>query len=63
MAKYYSPDEFAKMYGVHKQTVWRWIREGKLNAIRIGNQYHIRQKDIDDMEARNSTMAMAGAGA
>ena len=47
-----SCEEVAEMYGVHIQTVWRWIREGRLGAIRLGRSYYVRQSDIDEMESR-----------
>jgi excisionase family DNA binding protein len=28
--RYYRPDEIAKVFGVHRRTVWRWIKSGKL---------------------------------
>lgn len=50
--KRFSCEEIADMYGVHIQTVWRWIREGRLGAIRLGRNYYVRQADIDEMESR-----------
>lgn len=37
MAKeWYKPQEIAAMLDVNKQTVWRWIRDGKLEAVKLG---------------------------
>lgn len=37
MAKeWYRPQEIAAMLDVNKQTVWRWIRAGKLEAVKLG---------------------------
>ena len=55
MKKRYSCKEIAEMYGVHVQTVWKWVREGRLGAVRIGGVYYIRQADIDEMEKRYAT--------
>ena len=63
MKKHYTAKDVAALYGVHVQTVLRWIREGQLGAIRIGGRYHVRQSDIDAMEARlavNTTNTPAG---
>ncbi len=40
-ARYHSPDEVAEMLGLHVRTVRRHIREGRLEAVRIGNRYRI----------------------
>lgn len=38
----YSTGEYAKIIGVHKTTVWRWIRDGRLKASKtIGGHYRI----------------------
>jgi excisionase family DNA binding protein len=31
--------------GFGKQTVWRWIREGRLPALRIGKKYRLSRED------------------
>ena len=37
MAKeWYKPQEIAAKLDVNKQTVWRWIRAGKLEAVKLG---------------------------
>lgn len=52
MAKYYTCEEVAEMYKVAVKTVWKWIRDGKLKAIRIDRYYRVRQEDIDAFEHR-----------
>jgi excisionase family DNA binding protein len=32
------PDEVARYFDVHKSTVYRWIDEGKLQAVKIGDK-------------------------
>lgn len=34
--RYLSPEQAAQFLGVHKNTIWKLIREGKLPARRIG---------------------------
>lgn len=47
MDKYFTCEEVAKRYGVKTRTVWSWIREKKLNAVRLGKTvYRIRPEDI-----------------
>jgi len=36
----------AKLLGVHKVTVLRWIKEGKIKAVRFGKEYRIPEDEI-----------------
>jgi putative molybdopterin biosynthesis protein len=45
--KYYTIEEVAKMLKVVYLTVYRWIRNGKLNAYKAGKQYRIKKTDLD----------------
>lgn len=45
--EYLTTDEAAKLLKIHRDTVRRLIREGKLPSIKIGGQYRIRRRDID----------------
>lgn len=51
LARRYSCAEVAKCYGVNARCVNEWIREGRLNAIRIGNRYYITAEALKEMEA------------
>lgn len=46
---FYSPEEVAELLGLHVRTVRRYIREGKLNAVRIGKQYRITAQDLNNL--------------
>ena len=52
MKKWYKCDEVARLFNVKRATVWRWIRTGKLKAVRLGKDYRIEdtalKKFIDD---------------
>lgn len=50
MKEFYTCRQIADRYGVKIATVWDWIREGKLAAIRIGKLYRISKESIDDFE-------------
>ena len=51
--EYYRPQEVAVMLDVSKTTVWRWIREGKLEAVAFsGNLYRIPQKALEQFVAQ-----------
>ena len=52
MKKWNKCDEVARLFNVKRATVWRWIRTGKLKAVRLGKDYRIEdtalKKFIDD---------------
>lgn len=52
MEIFYSCQQIAERYGVKKTTVWEWIREGKLEAVRIGKQYRIPKNALDKFERK-----------
>ena len=52
MEELYTCDQIAKRYGVKVATVWKWIRNKKLNAVRIGRLYRIRAADVKNFERR-----------
>lgn len=56
MESRYSCEEVAKMYGVKTITVWAWIREKKLPAVKIGKFYKIRPEDLKAFEAARVTV-------
>lgn len=41
MSKMYTCDEVAERYKVKVITVWDWIRQRKLNAIKLGREYRV----------------------
>lgn len=44
--QYYSIKEASKMLKVAYLTVYRWIKSGKLEAVKAGKQYRIEQRKI-----------------
>jgi excisionase family DNA binding protein len=42
-------DRVAQIVRLHPRTVRRFIREGRLNAKKIGKQWRIRQNDLDTL--------------
>jgi len=52
----FTTDEVAEMLKVHRVTVWRWCKSGKLPAIQVGQQWRIRASDLQAfIEARTNT--------
>ncbi len=44
---YYTCKEVAEAFGVNVGTVWKWIRQGKLGAIKLGyNCYRVSDEAI-----------------
>lgn len=46
--QYYTIEEVAKMLKVVYLTVYRWIKSEKLKAFKIGKQYRIKEKDLNN---------------
>jgi len=45
--QYYSIEEVSKMLKVAYLTVYRWIKSGKLKAIKAGKQYRISKTELN----------------
>lgn len=56
MAKMYTCDEVAERYKVKVITVWEWIRQQKLGAIKIGKEYRISEDDLIVFENARKTI-------
>ncbi|WP_370328009.1 helix-turn-helix domain-containing protein [Euzebya sp.] len=50
--RFHSPEDVAELLGLHVRTVRRYIREGKLDAVRIGNRYRIAPEDLEAFAGR-----------
>lgn len=53
MSKLYTCKEVAERYGVKTETVWDWIRTGKLKAFRIGRLYRVSEECLTSFEKSN----------
>jgi excisionase family DNA binding protein len=54
--QFYTCEDIAKRYGVKIKTVYNWIKEKKLPAIRPGKSYAIRPEDINAFELSRMTI-------
>jgi excisionase family DNA binding protein len=45
--EYLTTEEVAKCLRIHKATVTRWLKEGKLKAMKKGRRWLISQSDYD----------------
>jgi excisionase family DNA binding protein len=50
---YLTTEDIASRYGVNEDTARRWIRQGRLPAIRIGGAYRVRLDDLLRLERLN----------
>ncbi len=46
MEKLFTCEDIATRYGVAISTVWKWIREKKLIAIRIEKNYRVTESEL-----------------
>lgn len=44
--EYVTTEDVARRYHVNKQTVRRWVREGKLDPLKVGRRYLYRDEDV-----------------
>jgi predicted site-specific integrase-resolvase len=46
---YFYSGDVAGLIGVHRTTIWRWIQEGKIKAIRreVDNRYVVELSEIN----------------
>ena len=56
MSKMYTCDEVAERYKVKIITVWEWIRQQKLCAIKLGKEYRISEEDLIAFENARKTI-------
>ena len=51
--KIYNTDQVAKLLGVSRMTVIRYIRKGKLKSFRVGRRIRVTSDMIDEYIANN----------
>lgn len=57
---YYTVEQIAEMLKMHPKTIQRYIREGKLNAVKIGKGWRIGGHDLSVfMESEDGQIAFA----
>lgn len=56
MTKLHTCQDLADRYGVELFTIWQWIRNKKLPAIKIGKEYRISEDDLNEFEESRRTV-------
>lgn len=46
--KYYSPESIAELLNLHPATIRKWIRQGKLKAVKLGRVWRITEDDLQE---------------
>lgn len=46
MDNYYTPQEIAEKLKIDTRTLYRWIREGRLKAVKIGHFWRISESEL-----------------
>ena len=46
MEKFYTPAEVAEMLGIKRATLWKWLREGYIQATTVGRSYIIPESEL-----------------
>lgn len=57
MAQMFTCEEVAERYKVKVITVWEWIRQKKLSAIKLGREYRISEDDLKAFEDSRRTVS------
>lgn len=47
MAKYFTVQEVAEFLKLNALTIYKYIKEGRLDAVEFGGHYRISQKSLD----------------
>jgi len=56
MSKLLTPQQVAKRLGVCRESVWRYIRKGKLKAIKLSaRNFRIEEKDLKRFLKKHKT--------
>jgi adenine-specific DNA-methyltransferase len=57
MEEFYTIEEISNVLGITRQTVSKYIKEEKINAIKLGKSYRIYKKDFADFINQHSTVS------
>jgi len=42
--------ELAEYLRIHRNTIYRWIKAGKIEAIKVGSDYRISKEAVDKLK-------------
>jgi excisionase family DNA binding protein len=47
MEKYYTPEEVAKLLKTSRETVYNWLRSGKLKGVKVFNFWRVPESELN----------------
>ena len=50
-----TPKQVAEYLQLHPMTIYRYIRQGKIPAAKIGRRYRIKKENVDKLLAETTT--------
>jgi excisionase family DNA binding protein len=53
MKRFLTLDEVAELFRVHRGTVYKWVRSGKLRAVRVAATWRIPEEVIDELKGQS----------
>jgi len=59
VADAYGPEEAAKLLGKGVATIWRWIRDDKILAVKIGGRTLVLQREIERLQKERDLVSSA----
>ncbi|HEY5909224.1 MAG TPA: helix-turn-helix domain-containing protein [Verrucomicrobiae bacterium] len=48
--------QFAERFQVHPQSVWRWLKKGKLKGVRVGARWRISAQEFGRVEQEGTAL-------
>ncbi len=57
-----TPEQVSEILQIHVLTVYSYIRQGKLGAVRLGRSYRISPEDLDRLLESNRVKKTEGNG-
>ena len=58
---YLTPDEVAKLFGITRNSLWRWDRLNYLKPVRCGRRLHYRRSEVLALLNGNNHAGKGGA--
>ena len=50
---YYSPEDIANNFNIKADTVRKWIRDGKLKAVKLGRMWRVSENSLQEFIKTN----------
>lgn len=47
MEKYYTPEEVAELLKTSRETIYNWLRSGKLRGVKVFNFWRISESELN----------------